>query len=104
MGVSPPGLALAAGAALLAATKLWAGVTGDLAATMATAGDDAWGVASLVMLYSGLAVMAGLVLTLEPRRPIALGVIVAMPLIGNMAPALWLAWRGLPLISSRAAR
>jgi hypothetical protein len=97
-------LALALGAALLAGAKLWAGLTGDLAATMAKAGDDAWGLASLAVLYSGLIVTAGLIWLLEPRRGISLGVIAALPLVGNMAAALWLVWRGLDLISRRAAR
>jgi hypothetical protein len=97
-------LALAIGAALLAGAKLWAGLTGDLAATMATAGDDAWGIVSLVALYAGLAAMAGLVLMLEPRRGVAVGVILAMPLVGNLAPALWFVWRGLAIINSRTAR
>jgi hypothetical protein len=97
-------LALALGAALLAAAKLWAGVTGDLAATMAKAGDDPWGLVSLAVLYGGLIMTAGLIWLIEPRRGISLGVIAALPLVGNMAAALWLVWRGLDLISRRSAR
>lgn len=87
------------GAALLAAAKLWAGLTGDLAATLAKAGDDPWGIAWLVMLYGGLAALAGIVWRLETDRRIAALVIIGMPLVGSMAPALWLGVRGLALLS-----
>lgn len=90
------------GAALLAAAKLWAGFAGDLAATLAKAGDDPWGIAWLVMLYGGLAALAGIVWRLEPDRRIAALVLVGMPLVGSMSPALWLAVRGLRLISPEA--
>ncbi|MCX7323368.1 MAG: hypothetical protein NTZ14_02825 [Hyphomicrobiales bacterium] len=91
------------GASTLAATKIWAGLTGDLAATMAAAGADPWGVVALIALYAGLAAALLVMLRLEPDRRIALLVIVATPLVGNMAPALWLAFRGLDLIRSRRA-
>jgi hypothetical protein len=83
-----------AGAALLLAAKLWAGATGDLSATMATAGDDAWGVVALLQLYAGLIALGGLVWHWEPDRRIAVAVLVLMPAIGSAAPALWLALRG----------
>jgi hypothetical protein len=82
------------GASLLLVSKLWAGLTGDLAATMASAGDDPWGIVSLVMLYAGLAGFALVLWRLEPDRRIAALVLAMTPLIGNAAPALWLAWRG----------
>jgi hypothetical protein len=84
-----------AGVALLVAAKAWAGLTGDLAATMAGAGDDPWGVVSLVMLYTGLVAFLIVLVRFEPDRRIALGVIALTPLIGNAALALWLAARGL---------
>lgn len=98
-GAGPARALCIAGAMLLAAVKLWAGATGDLAATMAKAGDDPWGIAALVMLYGGLAALAGIVWRLETDRRIAALVLIGMPLVGSMAPALWLAVRGLPLIS-----
>ncbi len=104
MSLDPLRLALFGGALALAGAKLWAGVTGDLAATIAGAGDDPWGIVSLIMLYAGLAAMAGLVLLMEPSRRIAAGVILAMPLVGNLAPALWLAWRGPGWLRSTARR
>jgi hypothetical protein len=90
-----------AGAALLAATKLWAGITGDLAATMADAGKDPWGIVALIALYAGMVAFALVMLRLETDRRIALGVLAAAPLVGNMAFAVWLAWRGLDLIRAR---
>lgn len=91
------------GAAILAGTKIWAGLTGDLAATMAAAGDDPWGVVALIALYAGLVAALLVMLRLEPNRRIALIVIAATPLVGNMALALWLAARGLDLVRSRRA-
>lgn len=92
-----------AGATLLAATKVWAGITGDLAATMAEAGKDPWGIVALIALYTGLAAAVLVMIRLEPNARIALGVIAATPLVGNMALALWLALRGLDLIRRRTA-
>ncbi|MCX7339702.1 MAG: hypothetical protein NT037_04130 [Hyphomicrobiales bacterium] len=89
------------GIALLAAAKLWAGITGDLAATMAEAGKDPFGIVALIALYSGMAGFLIVMFRLEPDRRIAFGVLAATPLVGNMAPALWLALRGLDLIRSR---
>jgi hypothetical protein len=91
-----------AGIALLALAKLWAGITGDLAATMADAGKDPWGIVALIALYSGMAAFLIVVFRLEPDRRIALGVLAATPLVGNIALAGWLVWRGLALISRRA--
>jgi hypothetical protein len=42
------------------------------------------------------------VFRLEPDRRIAFGVLAATPLVGNIALAGWLVWRGLGLISRRA--
>ena len=89
------------GIALLALAKVWAGVTGDLAATMADAGKDPWGIVALIALYSGMAAFLIVVFRLEPDRRIAFGVMAATPLVGNIALAGWLVWRGLGLISRR---
>jgi hypothetical protein len=91
-----------AGIALLALAKVWAGITGDLAATMADAGKDPWGIVALIALYSGMAAFLIVVFRLEPDRRIAFGVLAATPLVGNIALAGWLVWRGLGLISRRA--
>ena len=88
------------GIALLAIVKIWAGLTGDLAATMADAGKDPWGIVALVALYSGMAAFLIVLFRLEPDRRIAFGVLAATPLVGNMALAGWLAFRGLGLINS----
>ena len=91
------------GIALLAAAKLWAGITGDLAATMAAAGSDPWGIVALIALYSGMAAFMIVLFRLEPDRRIALGVLAATPLVGNMALAGWLAFRGLALMKASHA-
>ncbi len=90
-----------AGVALLAAAKGWAGLTGDLAATMAAAGQDPWGVVALIALYSGMAGALIVLFRIEPDRRIAFGVLAATPLVGNIALAGWLAWRGLHLLAKR---
>jgi hypothetical protein len=89
------------GIALLAAAKVWAGITGDLAATMAAAGKDPWGIVALVALYSGMIGFLIVLFRLEPDRRIALGVLAATPIVGNIALAAWLAFRGLGLIKVR---
>lgn len=91
------------GIVLLAAAKLWAGITGDLAATMAAAGDDPWGIVALVALYSGMAGFLIVLFRVEPDRRIAFGVLAATPLVGNIALAGWLAFRGLGLIRRQIA-
>jgi hypothetical protein len=101
MNVSVRALCIA-GIALLALAKVWAGITGDLAATMADAGKDPWGIVALIALYSGMAAFLIVVFRLEPDRRIAFGVLAATPLVGNIALAGWLVWRGLGLISRRA--
>ncbi len=83
-----------AGVALLIGAKLWAGATGDLAATVAAAGDDPWGVVALLQLCSGPLVLGWLLWRWEPDRRIATLVVLMMPAIGSAAPALWLALRG----------
>ncbi len=90
-----------AGIAALAAAKIWAGMTGDLAATLAKAGDDPWGLAALASLYLGMFAFAVALIRIEPDRRIAIGVLALTPLVGNMALAGWLAWRGLGLIRAR---
>ncbi len=87
-----------AGMALLACAKIWAGFTGDLAATIADAGNDPWGIVALIALYSGMAGFLIVMFQLEPDRRIAFGVLAATPLIGNIALAGWLVLRGLDLI------
>ncbi len=92
------------GIALLAAAKVWAGMTGDLAATLAEAGNDPWGVVALIALYGGMAGVLMVIFRIEPDRRIALGVLAAAPLVGNIALAGWFAFRGLGLIRDRTGR
>ena len=92
------------GMVLLAFVKVWAGMTGDLAATMANAGKDPWGIFALITLYSGMAAFLIILFRLEPDRRIAFGVLAATPLVGNIALAGWLAFRGLGLIRSQTRR
>ena len=87
-----------AGAALLLAAKAWAGLTGDLDATMANAGNDPWGIVALIALYLGMLGFGVAMVRFEPNRWIMLGVLSAAPLVGNAAFAGWLAWRGLSLM------
>lgn len=92
------------GIALLAIVKVWAGITGDLAATMAEAGKDPWGIVALIALYSGMAAFVLVLFRLEPDRRIAFAVLAATPLVGNIALAGWLAFRGLGLLGAHNAR
>ena len=91
------------GIALLALAKIWAGVTGDLAATMANAGKDPWGLVALIALYSGMTAFLIVLFRIEPDRRIALTVLAATPLVGNIALAAWLVIRGSALLKPRTA-
>ncbi len=81
------------GAAALLATKLWAGLAGDLAATMAAAGSNPWDWPAVAQLYLGMAAFALVLWRLEPDRRIAAVALIALPFIGNAAFAIWLALR-----------
>ena len=94
-------LPLAVAAVLLAAI-LRAAASADIFESFAAVVADPWGLVGIVDLYAALALLAVLVWVLEPRRPVALAVILASPVLGSLAPALWLAWRLPSLVERRA--
>lgn len=62
-----------------------------------------WGVVTVLDLYLGFLIAAIVIARFEPRRPLAIGLIAAMPVLGNVVPLAWLAWRGLGLVQPNRA-
>lgn len=90
-----------AAAAVLAAAIAHALASASFAASFAAITADPWGIVTLVDLYAALLLVALLVWQLEADRRVALAVILASPVLGSLAPALWLALR-LPALARRA--
>ncbi len=86
------------GFALLAGVILWAFGQAPFWESAAAIARNPWGVVTLVDLYLGFFIFAIVIARFEPSRPLAVGLIAAMPILGNVVPLAWLAWRGLDLI------
>lgn len=69
-------------------------------ASFAEVAADPWGFVGLLDLYLGFVVFAVLLVLLEPSRGLALLLVVATFLLGNLVSLIWLAWR-LPLLVRR---
>ncbi len=63
-----------------------------------------WGVVTVIDLYLGFLVFAIVIHRFEPNRMLALALIVALPILGNVVSLGWLAIRGLALVRVGAAR
>jgi hypothetical protein len=94
-------VAVLCGVAALAASKIHAGITTDLAATLATAGDNPWGLVGLGSLWLGFIAFGIVLWRFEPNRRIALTALALTPAFGNLVLAGWMAWRGLALLRPR---
>jgi len=83
------------GGLVLLIAIVWAAMTANqsLAEAIAWLVSGPWGVVSLIDLYLGFLLIAGLIWVLEPNKIIALIFILPLPLIGNVWPAVWVAWR-----------
>jgi energy-converting hydrogenase Eha subunit H len=57
-----------------------------------------WGVVTVIDLYLGFLVFAIVIARFETNRAIAVAMIAALPLLGNVVSLAWLAWRGLALL------
>jgi hypothetical protein len=87
----------------LAATIPWAMASGG--PILAAAGRivaEPWGAVMLVDLYAGFLAASALFLLVE-RRATAIGLIVALMVLGNVVTLLWLALRGWTLLRDRLA-
>jgi hypothetical protein len=85
-------------AILLGATIIWAFFLADFWASFRLITANPWGIVTLVDLYFGFIITSVLVLVVERGRSIAWLVILPTFFLGNVVPALWLAWRAALLI------
>lgn len=96
-------LALLACALVLAATIIWAGFHAPFWASFGHITANPWGVVTLVDLYSGFLVACVMLWLLEPRKGLAAALVLLTLVLGNIVTLLWLAWRGMGLITRRFA-
>ncbi|WP_235981586.1 hypothetical protein [Methylobrevis albus] len=69
-------------------------------ASFAEVAANPWGFVGLLDLYLGFVVFAVLLVLFEPNRGLAIGLVVATFVLGNLVSLVWLAWR-LPLLARR---
>jgi len=94
------------GGLILLASIIWAIQTAgqSLGEAVGWLVSEPWGVVSLIDLYLGFFLLAVLIWLFEPDKRIALLFILPLPFIGNVWPAVWLAWRiGATVRARRAA-
>lgn len=81
----------------------WASSAADLSQSFYATLADPWGLVMLLDLYFGFILFSGVIWVFEPNKAVAAIMIVATFGLGNIIPAAWLAWRGVPALR-RAAR
>lgn len=82
---------------------IWASFSADLSESFYATLADPWGLVMLLDLYFGFILFSGVIWAFERNKAIAALMIVATMGLGNIIPAAWLAWRGVPALR-RAAR
>ncbi|SDG83654.1 hypothetical protein [Pelagibacterium luteolum] len=95
-------VALIVAAVAFAAMIVSAALRADIFESFAAVSADPWGAVSLVDLYIGFLAFGVIVWFVEPDMRARLGVIIALPFLGNLVALPWLAWR-LPMFA-RALR
>ena len=87
----------------LAGLIIWAtGAGGDLFAAVARVARDPWGAVLLADLYAGFLAATALFFLVE-KRAVALALVVALMVLGNVVTLLWLAFRGWSVLAARRA-
>jgi hypothetical protein len=93
----------ALGFLLLSGSILWAFGAAPFWPSVAAITANPWGVVTLIDLYLGFLIFSIVIARFEPNRGLAVGMIAAIPFLGNVVPLAWLAWRGLDLVKLRQA-
>jgi hypothetical protein len=88
----------ALGFAFLAGSIVWAFTQAPFWESASAIAANPWGVVTLIDLYLGFFIFAIVIARFEPNRGLAVALIAAMPVLGNVVPLAWLVWRGLALI------
>ena len=91
----------AIGFVLLTGSIIWAFGAASFWPSVAAITANPWGVVTLIDLYLGFLIFAIVIARFEPSRGLAIGMVAAMPFLGNVVPLAWLAWRGLDLVKPR---
>ena len=93
----------ALGGLVLLAAIVWASLTAgqSLSEAVGWLVSEPWGVVSLIDLYLGFVFIAIFIWQLEPNKLIALVFILPLPVLGNVWPAVWIAWRLGRVIAAR---
>ncbi len=93
------------GGLILAASIIWAMAVwdGSFGEAIAWLTSESWGVVSLIDLYLGFFFIAVFIWLLEPKKWIALVFIIPLPVLGNVWPAIWIAWRLAAVMRNRTA-
>jgi hypothetical protein len=96
-------IALISTALVLAGAIILAGLNANLWTSFGRIIADPWGVVTLVDLYAGFLVAGVVIWCVEPRKGLAVVLILLTPFLGNLVTLPWLALRGLPILwASRA--
>lgn len=91
----------ALGFLVLSGSIIWAFGAAPFWPSVAAITANPWGVVTLVDLYLGFLICSIVIARFEPKRGLAIGMIAAIPFLGNVVPLAWLAWRGLDLVKPR---
>jgi hypothetical protein len=86
-------------AVILLAAIGWAALTANFWESFGRIIADPWGVVTLIDLYIGFILISIVIYAVERGRFVAWLVIVPTFFIGNVIPALWLAWRAARLLT-----
>lgn len=95
-------IGLVLGAAILTVAILRAFGLADFFASFGRVAADPWGLVGLMDLYLGFIGMS-VIMALVERRHIAVALIVALFLLGNVVSAVWVVWR-LPTLARALAK
>jgi hypothetical protein len=93
----------ALGSAILTGSIIWAFGRAPFWPAVSEIVANPWGVVTLVDLYLGFLIFSIVIARFEPNRGLAIGMIAAIPFLGNVVPLAWLALRGLDLVKPRQA-
>jgi hypothetical protein len=78
----------------LASAIIWASLQLPLWDGFAPVITEPWGFVALIDLYAGFVCFSVIIMWFEPRKSIALLLIVVLLCLGNLVSLLWLLWRG----------
>jgi cytochrome c oxidase assembly factor CtaG len=100
--MTPLRIALLAAAAILSGAIFWASYAAPFFAGFSTVLANPWGVVTLIDLYAGFLFAGVMIWLIEPNKRLAATLILITLVLGNVVPLVWLAVRGLRILSRPA--